>query len=193
MVNSYPIFTGFIAHFAVPGDRLKFWKGAGLAVAFGGIIMVFRDSLGDIHKDFLIGDFLTLSAGFQLGLLIVMTKRLVQNINPYRLLVSQMIVGIPIFFFLSMFFEGRAAYGFSYPALLAILYQGVVVGGFCFVGFTMALKRYPPSRISAIFFTTPLWGITLSHLLLAEPLTTGLGIGAVLVAAGIYIINQTRI
>jgi len=193
MVNSHPIFTGLIAHFAVPGDRLKFWKGAGLAVAFGGIIMVFRDSLGDIHKDFLIGDFLTLSAGFQLGLLIVMTKRLVQNINPYRLIVSQMIVGIPIFFFLSMFFEGRAAYGFSYPALLAILYQGVVVGGFCFVGFTMALKRYPPSRISAIFFTTPLWGITLSHLLLAEPLTTGLGIGAVLVAAGIYITNQTRI
>ena len=90
---------------------------------------------------------------------------------------------------LSMIFEGRAGYGFSYPALFGILYQGIVIGGFCFVSWALVLKRYPPSRISALFFTTPLWGITLSHLLLAEPLTAGLGIGAILVACGIFIVN----
>lgn len=193
IINTYPLFISFIAHFAVPGDRLNFGKSVGLIVAFGGIVMVFRDNFGGGHKGYLLGDLLTLSSSFQLAVLIVLTKRLVQHIDPYRLLVSQMIVGIPIFFGLSIVFEGRAGYGFSYPALLAILYQGIVVGGFCFVGWILALKRYPPSRMSVLFFTTPLWGIALSHLILEEPLTVGLGIGAVLVALGIYIVNQTHV
>ena len=193
MINTYPLFIAFIAHFAVPGDRLRFWKIVGLIVAFGGIVMVFRDNLTGGNSAYLTGDLLILSSGFQLALLIVLTKRLVQRIDPYRLLASQMIVGIPIFFGLSMVFEGRAGYGFSYPALFAILYQGILVGGFCFVGWTLVLKHYPPSRLAVLFFTTPLWGIALSHLLLAEPLTLGLGIGAVLVALGIYIVNQSPV
>lgn len=190
MINTYPLFIAFIAHFAIPEDRLRFWKGVGLIVAFGGIVVVFRDNLAGGHRGHLIGDFLTISSGLQLAVLIVLTKRLVQHIDPYRLLASQMIIGIPIFFGLSMIFEGRAAYGFSYPALFAILYQGIVVGGFCFVGWTLVLKHYPPSQMAVLFFTTPLWGIALSHLLLAEPLTVGLGIGAVMIALGIYIVNQ---
>ena len=193
MINTYPLFIGFIARFVAPGDRLRFWKGVGLIVAFGGIVVVFRDNLAGGHRGYLIGDLLTISSGFQLALLIVLTKRLVQHIDPYRLLASQMIVGIPIFFCLSMVFEGRTGYGFSYPALFAILYQGIVVGGFCFVGWTLVLKHYSLSRMAVLFFTTPLWGIALSHLLLAEPLTLGLGIGAVLVALGIYIVNQAPV
>ena len=193
MINTYPLFIAVIAHFAVPGDRLRFWKGMGLIVSFGGIVMVFRDNLVRGHGDYLIGDLLTFSGGIQLAIVTVLTKRLVQHIDPYRLLASQMIVAIPFFFGLSMVFEGRAGYGFSYPALFAILYQGIMVGGFCFVGWTLVLKQYPPSRISVLFFTSPLWGITLSHLLLAEPLTLGLGIGAVLVALGIYIVNQSPV
>ena len=190
MINTYPLFVALIAHFVIPEDRLNFWKGLGLIVAFGGIVMVFRDNLGAGSNGHMTGDLLTLGGGFQLALLIVLTKRLVQHIDPYRLLTTQMIVGIPIFFFLSLVFEGKAGYGFSYPALFAILYQGAVVGGFCFVGWILVLKHYPPSRVSVLFFTTPLWGIAFSHLLLAEPVTAGLGIGAVLVALGIYIVNQ---
>ena len=193
MIHTYPLFIGFIAHFVVPEDRLRFWKGVGLIVAFGGIVVVFRDNLVGGHRGDLIGDLLTLSSGIQLALVTVLQKRLVQHIDPYRLLVSQMIVAIPIFFSLSMVFEGRAAYGFSYPALFALLYQGIMVGGFCFVGWILVLKHYPPSRMAVIFFTTPLWGITLGHLVLAEPLTLGLGIGAVLVATGIYIVNRSPV
>jgi drug/metabolite transporter (DMT)-like permease len=193
MIHTYPLFIAFIAHFLVPGDRLRFWKSVGLIVAFGGIVMVFLDNLSGGFRGYLIGDLLILSSGLQLALLIVLTKRLVQHIDPYRLLASQMIVGIPVFFGLSMVFEGRAGFGFSYPALFAILYQGIVVGGFCFVGWTLVLKHYLLSRMSVLFFTTPLWGITLSYLLLAEPLTLGLGIGAVFVALGIYIVNQAPV
>ena len=191
MINTYPLFVAVIAHFLVPGDRLTGRKTVGLIVAFGGILFVFRDNLVGGDAGLMTGDILTLLSGFQLGLLIVLTNRLIQHIDSYRLLTSQMLIGVPVFFLLSGIFEGKAGYGFSYPALLAILYQGVVVAGFCFVAWTLVLKHYRPSRLSVLFFTTPIWGLTLSHFFLGDPITVGLGIGAGLVALGIYIVNRS--
>jgi len=191
MINTYPLFVGAIAHFVVPGDRLTRRKIVGLITAFGGILIVFRDNLIGGGSGNLAGDVLTLCSGFQLGLLIVIVNRLIQRINSYQVLIAQMIIGVPIFFILSAIFEGKAGYGFSYLALFAILYQGAVIAGFCFVAWTLILKHYSPSRLAVLFFTTPIWGITLSHFLLAEPVTIGLGAGSVLVAIGIYTVNQS--
>jgi drug/metabolite transporter (DMT)-like permease len=191
MINTYPLFVALLAHFFIPGDPMTRWKAVGLTLAFAGILTVFQDNLRGGGRGHLAGDALTLFSGFQLGLLIVVTNRLIQRINLYRLLASQMIVGVPIFFLLSAIFEGKNGYGFSYPALFAILYQGVVVGAFCFVAWTQVLKHYPPSRLTVFFFTTPLWGLTLSSLLLGEKINVELAIGAVLVAFGIYTVNRS--
>lgn len=191
MTNTYPLFVALIAHFVVPGDTMTRRKALGLAFAFGGICFVFRDNFIGGAGDFLLGDLLTLLGGFLLGLLIVVTNRLIQNINTYCVLVSQMVIGVPVFFTLSAIFEGKAGYGFSFAALFAILYQGAGIAGFCFVAWTLLLKDYPPSRLSVFFFTTPLWGILLSNLLIGEPITAGLTIGAALVALGIYTINRS--
>lgn len=191
MTNTYPLFVALIAHFVVPGDQMTRRKALGLAFAFGGICFVFRDNFVGGTREFLVGDLLTLLGGFLLGLLIVVTNRLIQNINTYCVLVSQMVIGVPAFFTLSAIFEGKAGYGFSFPALFAILYQGAGIAGFCFVAWTLLLKDYPPSRLSVFFFTTPLWGILLSNLLIGEPITVGLTIGAALVALGIYTINRS--
>ena len=191
MTNTYPLFVALIAHFVVPGDYMTRRKALGLAFAFGGICFVFRDNFIGGAGDFLLGDLLTLLGGFLLGLLIVVTNRLIQNINTYCVLVSQMVIGVPVFFTLSAIFEGKAGYGFSFAALFAILYQGAGIAGFCFVAWTLLLKDYPPSRLSVFFFTTPLWGILLSNLLIGEPITAGLTIGAALVALGIYTINRS--
>ncbi len=189
-VNTHPFFVAIISHYIVPGDRLGRWKTAGLILAFCGVVIVFWDNLFGGVRGRLTGDFLTLFSGFQLGLLITLTNRLVQSIHPYRLLTSQMMVGVPCFFIFSAIFEGKAGYGFSYPAFLAVLCQGVVIAGFCLVAWTLVLKHYPPSRVAVLFFTTPLWGIALSYLLLKEPVTSGLGIGTALVMLGIYIVNR---
>ena len=191
MTNTYPLFVALIAHFVVPGDYMTRRKALGLTFAFGGICFVFRDNFVGGAGEFLIGDLLTLLGGFLLGLLIVVTNRLIQRINTYCVLVSQMVIGVPVFFTLSAIFEGPAGYGFSLPALFAILYQGAGIAGFCFVAWTLLLKDYPPSRLSVFFFTTPLWGILLSNLLIGEPITVGLTIGAALVALGIYTINRS--
>ncbi len=187
MINTYPLFVAVFAHFIVPGDRLTARKVGGLILAFAGVIVVFRENLSSGR---IVGDLLALSSGIQLALIIVLTNRLVQTIDAVRLLVAQMVVGVPIFFLLSAVFEGGEVVRLSHDIVLAIVYQGVVVGGFCFIVWTLLLKNNSPSRMSVLFFTTPLWGLSLSYLLLGDPVTVSLAVGAVLVALGIYLSNK---
>ena len=78
----------------------------------------------------------------------------------------------------------------SLSLILSIMYQGIVVAGFCFVTWTLLLKRHSASKLSAFLFATPLFGVGLSCLILHEPITPYLIVGAILVAAGIYVVNK---
>ena len=189
LINTHPFFTALMAHFLVPGDVLNRRKTLGLAVAFGGIFVVFRDNF-QLHISYLHGDLLVLASGFLLGTLGVFTKLLIQRINPYKLLIWEMLLSLPFFFGLSLCIEGVSNYHFSYVASGSILYQGIVVGGFCFTALTLVLKRHSPSKIAALQFATPLFGVLLSNIFLREPITLNLGIGGCFVALGIYIVNR---
>ena len=119
--------------------------------------------------------------------------RLTAWVSPYRVLLGRMAVGVPAFLIGSLIWEDPGAYRFSWTITAAILYQGLVVAAFCFTTWTHLIRRYPPSRVSAFSFTTPLFGVLLSALLLGEPVTPGMGIGVACVAFGIYLANRRRL
>ena len=77
-------------------------------------------------------------------------------------------------------------------AALALLYQGGVIAGFCFLAWTAILERYSASKLVVLFFATPLSGVLFSHLILGDELTISLLGGAALVAGGIYLVNMQR-
>ncbi len=188
-INTYPFFVAVLAHFFISSDSLNVKKLLGLIMAFCGVFVVFRDKMG-ADSSRVTGDSLILVSGFLLGVLAVYTKRLVQRINAYKLLLWQMIFGLVPFFGLGLIFERSASHNISLTLVLAILYQGVVVAGFCFVAWTLILKRYSASKASAFMFATPLFGVGFSRLILQESITQYLIMGAILVAAGIYVVNR---
>ena len=188
LLSAYPLFVALFAHRLVPGDRLSPIKVVGMVVAFVGVAVVFaeRGASGVSLR----GDAWVLLSAVLLAGLLVYTKRLTAWINPYRVLLGQMVVGVPVFLIGSLLWEGPAAYRFSWSVTVAILYQGLVVAAFCFTVSIHLIRRYPPSRVTAFSFSTPLFGVLLSALLLGEPVTPGLGIGVACVAVGIYLANR---
>jgi drug/metabolite transporter (DMT)-like permease len=190
ILHTYPIFVAFLAHLIVPGDRLSWYRSIGVVAAFAGIVVVFWEKLSIGAGGSLGGDLLCLGSGFLLGLQTVLIKRLVQAIEAPRLLVWQMIVGVPLFFLLHALFETRGGFDFPPAVVSALLYQAVVVGFFCFLTWLSVLKRYSATRLTVLFFTAPLWGLLASYLLLAEGISTGLAIGAAMVALGIFLVNR---
>lgn len=190
--STYPLFTTLLAHFMVRGDRLTVLKTLGILLAFAGVTVTYMESLNLASRDYLLGDTVVLASGALLGLRVVTTKVLVQSIHPYRLLIWSMLISLPWFFILSLVFERGWEYQVSLSSVTAILYQGLVVAGFCFVAWTSILRHYRASRLVVLFFVTPLFGVVLSNLLLDETLGVELVSGAVLVAAGIYLVNRTK-
>ncbi len=189
MITAHPIFTALAAHFLIPGDRLNPGRVVGLSLSFGGILLVFADAL--IDQGLLLGDLLVLLSALLLGLRQVAIKRIVHGLNPYTLLFWQAAPSLPVFALLSLMFEGQADYVWSPEVVGAILYQGLVVAGLCFILWVSLMRHHSASRLGAFGFATPLCGVFLSHWLLDEAVTLTLLLSVGLVAVGIFIANRS--
>lgn len=190
-VNVYPFFTALFAHLWIPGERLSLTKTLGIIVAFGGVFVTVAPDPSNDETNIL-GDLLVLTSGCFLGLRVVVTKLLVQSIHPYRLLVWYLSLSLPVYAVLSLLFERGGTFQISLASSAALLYQGGVVAGYCFLAWTAILERYSASKLVVLFFVTPLSGVLFSHFFLKDELTISLLTGSVLVAAGIYLVNMRR-
>jgi drug/metabolite transporter (DMT)-like permease len=187
LMGTYPIWVAVIAHFAIRNDPLNFVRAFGLFGACVGVVVVYFDRLHGSSVP--VGDLLILLSAFLLGCIIVTNKLLTQRMTPYKVLTWQMSLGVPTFLVLSALLEGTS-YDLTLPVLFALLYQGIIVAGVCFVAQIHLLRKHPASQLTAFGLTTPLWGVTFSHLLLGDPLSRNLLMGGALVVAGVALANR---
>jgi drug/metabolite transporter (DMT)-like permease len=68
-------------------------------------------------------------------------------------------------------------------------YQGIVIAGLGFMISASLIRRYRPSLVTSFNFTTPLFAVVLSVVLLGEPLSAWLIGGLVTVALGLVVIT----
>jgi drug/metabolite transporter (DMT)-like permease len=69
-------------------------------------------------------------------------------------------------------------------------YQAVWVVGTTFTLWFALVKTYSASKLSAFSFITPLFGVVASYLIMHDALTPVFGAAAVLVMAGLYLVNR---
>ena len=190
-LSTNPIFVALAAHFLIPNDRLNLRRSCGLLLAFFGTWVIFAEG-ADSHGNTLLGDSLVLLAGFLLGIVMVFSKFLIRRLTAFEVAVWQMIYGVPAFFLLSFWMEQERSYNVTAAVAAALFYQGAIVAAFCFVAWTGILRRHSVSQVSAFNFTTPLLGVLLSWVLLAEPISSEFVLGVLLIALGIYLVANRR-
>ena len=161
-----------------------------MALSFTGVALIFAESLTLDAHPYILGDVMVLFSAVLLGARQVYVKRLTQNTHPARVLIWQTGLSLPIFCLLSLIFERDFPLVLDGPILGALLYQGLVVAGFCFIILTSLLRRYQASKLSVFGFITPVFGVLLSKYMLDEGLSTVLLSSMILVAIGIAIVNH---
>ena len=186
---AHPLFIALFASFFIPGDKLSSRKVVGLLLAFGGILVTFSE--GFLHSTgSLLGDAVIITSAILLGGRLVMLKLIVQHVPVPRTLFWQAALGVPIFFALSLMFEGAMWQPVMAQHVGAMLYQGLVIAGFCFLCNAWLLENFRASQVAAYVFTTPLWGVVLCGLILHDPITPWVAAGAALVACGIAVASR---
>jgi drug/metabolite transporter (DMT)-like permease len=188
-ISAYPLFTVIFAHFFISGDRMTVAKMAGMLLAFAGVVSIFAESIALSDFRYLLGDLLVLTSAMLLGSRQIYLKRLTQNMHPGKVLIWQAAPSLPVFFALSALFESQPVH--LNPSIVAgVLYQGLVVAGFCFILLTSLLQRHSASKLAVFGFITPVVGVLVSNQWLGDPISPGILVSLALVGAGITIVNR---
>ena len=196
LIASHPFWIAGLCHHFVPGDRLTLTKLGGILLAFFGVVLIFAD-MSDAStpitlwsREHVVGDALVLGSAAFLGARLVVMKRLVRGLEPLKLLFWQFLLAVPFFAVASAVIESDASYNLTAGVVAAVLYQGVVVAGFCFIVWIHLLRRYSASRLSAFSFTTPVLGVALSVFLVGDAFSATHLASVALVATGILIVER---
>lgn len=184
VLNSYAIHTVVFAHFVLPGDRLTARKVVGVLVAYGGVIILFAPGVTG-SSGTLVGDLIIAASALLLAERTVFIAKVVQRVDPVRLMMYQSVIGGAGVFVMSLVWDVERPTRWTVGLLLSILYQGALIGGFNFVLNAKLLQIYRPSAMATVALSTPIWGVLIAAAIGREGLAPELVLAAALVAAGI--------
>jgi drug/metabolite transporter (DMT)-like permease len=183
VLNLYAVHTVVLSHFLISGDRLTVGRLAGVVIAYAGIVLLFARQAGG-QPSSLLGDAIMFVSGVLLAERTVYLARVVQRLDPVKLLLAQATLGSAVFVVASALLE-PAPTAWTHRLGLALAYQGALIAGFAFVANLWLLQRYRPSSLAAFFLTQPIFGVAIAALLAGDPLSADLLVACVAVAVGI--------
>lgn len=188
ILNSYAVHTVVLAHFLIPGDRMNLRRLSGILVAYAGIVALFvRHPEGAGVT--LLGDLLVFGSSVLLAERTVYLARAVHHLDPVKLLLAQIGIGLCFFITYSALAEHEPT---RWTARLVgiIAFQGIVLAGFNFVINLWLLKRYRPSALAAYYLTQPVFGVVAATLMAGDALTSELIVASVAVTVGIWLTGR---
>lgn len=186
-----PFVVALGAQLFIPGEHLGMIQVLGLCCAFGGIIVVFRESLSSPTYGMLIGDSMLAGAAVLWGATTVLIKASpLAGINPGKTLLYQLAVSAVVLPLGSLAMSEPGIVLMTPLIAGSLIYQTVWVAFITYLSWFWLIRHYPPSRLASFTFLTPLFGVLAGGLLLNEPMTSSLLLALVLVGIGIYLVNR---
>ena len=186
-----PFVAALGAHFFLANDRFNRWKGFGLMLAFGGLVVLFMKKLGTFSFQALPGDILFIIAGAAWGATTVYIKKyLASRADPLQVLFFQLLFSAPFLFILSLILEDSMVTGFSLLTAFSLFYQCIIVAFLSYLAWFVLVSRYPVSLLHAFSFFTPVFGVIFSGIIiLGETIGTNLILALIMVSAGMVLVN----
>ena len=173
-------------------ERLGVLQSAGLVLAFAGVAWAFAEGFSQPHgARQWIGDSLGMLAGVLWGATTLavrataLTRASAEKTLLYQLAISALVLLL-----------ATLASGAPLPAHLSALawsslaFQVVIVTFASYLLWFWLIRHYPATRLSSFTMLTPMFGLLLGALLLAEPVTARLLVALATVAAGIFLVNR---
>ena len=186
-----PFFVVVGSRWLIPGDRFHLWQWIGLLLSFAGIVIAFGipGPISDPHQ--MLGDLMLVGAALAWAATTLLVKAsALGRVSPEKNLLYQLVVSAPLLGFGALLFGEHMDAMPSALALAAFTYGTVWVVSVTFVAWFALIVRYSAARLSVFTFLAPLCGVTAGHFVLNEPLTAPFVLAAILVAAGLVLVNR---
>ena len=185
-----PFFVALGSH-QVLGERLSGSQWLGLAISFAGVALAIGVPQADVDAKVLLGDLMIVGgAALWAATTLVAKSTRLRFAPPEKALGYQVAMSIPILGVAAYLFGETIAHPPSPLSLTLMVFQAVWVVGTTFTLWFALVKTYSASKLSAFTFITPLFGVVGSYFIMHDTLSLAFGAAAVLVIAGLFLVNR---
>ena len=176
------------------GERLRASQWGGLALSFAGVALAIGVPQADVDAKVLLGDLMIVGGGAMWAATTLVVKATALLRAPAEKgLGYQVAISIPILAF-AAWISGETLTRVPGPLALSLMaYQAIWVVGLTFLLWFALVKTYSASKLSAFTFITPLFGVVASYFIMHDTLTLAFGAAALLVIAGLYLVNRPEV
>lgn len=187
MVATVPLIGALFSLMAAERDRLGTRQIAGLALGFGGVIVLlgFNLGVGDARA---VIEILVVVIGYALGPRII--SRSLSDLPTLDVVTASLVVCA-----LAYAPVGIAQLPSALPSLKvvgSVLGLGVMCTALAFIVFFKLISEVGPTRATVVTYLNPAVAVAAGVLLLGEPLTATTALGFILIIAGAWMATWTR-
>ncbi|MFA5916490.1 MAG: DMT family transporter [Burkholderiales bacterium] len=186
-----PCLTALGLQWFVPGERLSATQWSGVALAFLGVALAFADGFGSAKGSTLIGDaFGVIAAALWAATTVTVRATKLSFASATKTLFYQLGFSALVLPLASLAAGEPGIIALTPKVIASLAYQSVVVAFASYLAWFWLLTRYLAGRLSVFSFLTPLFGVAFGVIFLSEPLSAAFLAAALLVGAGIALVNR---
>jgi drug/metabolite transporter (DMT)-like permease len=188
-----PFFVA-LGSFRLLGERLRASQWIGLALSFAGVALAIGVPQANVDAGVLLGDLMIVGGGALWGATTVIAKGTkLRHAPPEKALGYQVAISIPILAAAAWLSGEKLTHVPGPLAISVVTYQAIWIVGLTFTVWFALVQAYSASKLSAFTFITPLFGVVASYLIMHDELTLAFGAAALLVIAGLYLVNRPEV
>ncbi len=190
LIAATPVFTAVIA-VVIGSDTLPPRKALGVALSFGGVVLVIASGVGIELSGSPIGFALTLAAAFCWATYTAVGARFLRRHSPLILTTWATLGGalvlapIGLAQLLAPGAVDLEASGGVLPIALAVAYSGLLAAAIANVVVFQGVSLLGPTRVTTIQALVPAMAVVLAFLILGEPIRLGQVVGGVIIVVGV--------
>jgi drug/metabolite transporter (DMT)-like permease len=186
-----PCLTALGLQWFVPGERLNASQWTGVALAFLGVALAFADGFSTAADSTLIGDaYGVIAAALWAATTVLVRSTRLTSASAAKTLFYQLAVSALVLPLVSLAVGEAGVFALTPKVVASLVYQSVVVAFASYLAWFWLLTRYLAGRLAVFSFLTPLFGVAFGVIFLSEPLSAAFLGAALLVGAGIALVNR---
>lgn len=187
-----PLFSLVIAHFALRDERITPLKVAGLICGFLGVVVLAGQSFGQAgEENNIVGQFAVLLASLCYAGATVFVRRSLRHLKPMVISSGALVTASVIVGSAALLVDGLPAFGdFSIRITGGVLVLGLVNTFIAYLLYYWIIDRWGATRATLVTYVMPPVGLALGAIVLDEPITAALILGAGLIGAGVFLVNS---
>ncbi|EGV31880.1 protein of unknown function DUF6 transmembrane [Thiorhodococcus drewsii AZ1] len=182
-----PLMTMVLAIFLL-GERIAVRQLIGLMLGFGGVLFIFHRSVSDVADISPLGIGYVVLGTLALSLGTILFKRMRVEMSLLSVNAIQTLLGGLLLLPFALALEDVSSVAFDTRLLMSLIYLVLVVSVGAVLLWLRILSLTSASTASSFHFMTPVFGLVIAWLLLAEPVYWFEAVGVVPVALGILLV-----